>query len=197
MIIGLTGGIAGGKSTITKLLRADGFYVIDADEITAQLYQINKTAVQIVQNLCADCVTNDCVDRARLADCLTHHPNLLPALEAEIHPLILHEIQKRIDSLATEKRPIILSAPILFETKAHLMCDRVICLYASVRKRWVRAKMRPGMTREKFELLRQRQLSDKQRIRQSDKAVSTHTSIQKTYQKVRRSICDCMGQERT
>ena len=195
MIIGLTGGIAGGKSTITKLLRADGFYVIDADEVTAQLYQTNKTAVQIIQNLCADCVTNDCVDRARLAECLTHHPNLLPTLEAEIHPLILREIQKRIASLATEKRAIILSAPILFETKAHLMCDRVICLYASVRKRWARAKMRPGMTREKFELLRQRQLSDKQRIRRSDKAVSTHTSIQKTYQKVRRSICDCMDQK--
>lgn len=195
MIIGLTGGIAGGKSTITKLLRADGFYVIDADEITAQLYQTNQTAVQIVQKLCADCVKNQCIDRAQLASFLTHHPNLLPSLEAEIHPLILHEIQNCISSVARQEKIIILSAPILFETKAHLMCDRVICLYASVRKRWARAKMRPGMTREKFELLRQRQLSDKQRIRRSDKAVSTHTSIQKTYQKVRRSICDCMGQE--
>ena len=188
MIVGLTGGIATGKSTITHRLKQDGYTIIDADEITALLYQTNTAIIQTIGQIFPETVIENKINRQLLAQIITDAPHLLTDLEAVIHPVIQQEIKKQLDIHHHETKPVILSAPVLFETGLNHFCDKVICLYTSVRHQWLRAQNRPGMTRTKFDMLIKRQWCNRQRMRQSDINISTFSSIQKTYTKVLKSI---------
>lgn len=188
MIIGLTGGIATGKSTITCRLRKDGYTVIDADEMTAHLYQTNLELIQVVGKMFPSTLIENKIDRCLLAQEIIKRPDMLSDLEAQTHPIIIKEIKKQIDLHPHETKPIILAAPILFESGLNGLCDRIICLYTSITRRWERARQRPNMTRAKFETLLKRQWSNRQRMRKSDLNVSTFSSVEKTYMKILKYI---------
>ncbi len=184
MIIGLTGGIATGKSTITRRLQEDGYIVIDADEMTAQLYQTNLELIQAVGKIFPTTIIENKINRHLLAQEIANNPHLLSDLEAKTHPTIMEEIKRQVDLHSQESKPIILAAPILFESGLNTLCDRIICLYTSVKRQWERARQRPNMTHAKFEALLKRQWSNHRRMQRSDINISTFTSIEKTYAKV-------------
>ncbi len=184
MIIGLTGGLATGKTTIATLLAKDGYVILDADSITHNLYESNNNVRNIILKLYPNAVTEKAVDRIILAREVTQNPTLLPQLEKEMHPLIIQEIEYQISLYNTHPKPVILTAPLLFETGLERICDYVICLYADLNSQRTRAMERQHMTHTKFDTLVARQWTNGMRRKKSDLWVSTDTSVQETYQTI-------------
>lgn len=185
MIIGLTGGLATGKTTIARLLQAEGYMIIDADRITHELYAGDPKTVAAIATLFPEAVRQGCVHRPTLAQEIAACPSSLPALEALMHPLILAVIQNKIRQTDPADWPVVLVAPLLFETKMDCLCDRVVCLYAPLETQKQRAFARADMTSTKFEALIARQWTNVQRQYRADLYVSTTESIETTYQKIK------------
>ncbi len=182
MIIGLTGGLATGKTTIAQLLKADGYTIIDADLITHQLYESNTDVLAIITRLFPNAVVRNTVNRLILAKEVTKNPGQLPQLEVEMHPIIINEIKLQLFDSISDNLPVILMAPLLFETGLEHLCDYVVCLYADLSSQRERAMERLHMTEEKFNALIKRQWTNDARHSKSDLWVSSDMPVRKTYQ---------------
>jgi dephospho-CoA kinase len=144
--VGLTGGIAGGKSTVAQWLREAGFDVIDADRLVAELHQPGGEGAAAVRSLFGPEMLDERggVDHAKVAARVFGDPKARKALEAAIHPLV----RKRFEQLAAEaKDVIVLEATLLVEAGYASMFDFVITVEAPCELRLERALLR-GMDEE-------------------------------------------------
>jgi dephospho-CoA kinase len=117
-IIGLTGGVGSGKSTIARILESKGAVVVDADAIGRQMLQPGRKALQEVRSRFGDQViaADGSLNRAALAQIVFSDPVARSELEAITHPEILAEIARRIDEIDPSKI-VIIEAPLLYEAR--------------------------------------------------------------------------------
>jgi dephospho-CoA kinase len=114
LLVGLTGGLASGKTTVARWLREAGFTVIDADRLVAELYQPGQPGVAEVTRLFGPEILNEAggVDHARLAARVFSDPDARRALERAIHPLV----RRRFEEIAGATEGIVvLEATLLVE----------------------------------------------------------------------------------
>ena len=131
LIIGLTGGIGSGKSTVADLFAELGVPIIDADVIAHNLTQPNQPAVfDIVDHFPQEILLeNGGLNRKRLRQIIFAHPSERKWLENLLHPLIEAEIKERIAKLSTPYCLIVI--PLLFETKPYSFIDRILVVDAN------------------------------------------------------------------
>ncbi len=144
--VGLTGGLAAGKSTVGSWLAAAGLRVVDADRLVAELYEPGQPGAEIVSKMFGAGVldTNGRVDRAQLAQKVFADPKARDRLEATVHPLV----RGRFQSLAEVSSGIIvLEATLLVEAGFAPMFDFVVTIEADPELRLQRAVER-GLTME-------------------------------------------------
>ena len=115
-IIGITGGIASGKSTVSNYLKKEGYFVIDADRIAREVMDIGeegyfKTIEYFGQDILLD---NGNIDRFKLGNIVFNNREKLELLNNITHPIIFRTIKNKIDS--TSERIIFLDIPLLYET---------------------------------------------------------------------------------
>jgi dephospho-CoA kinase len=119
LLIGLTGGIGSGKSTVSALLASKGAVVVDADAIVHEL-QLPGTPVfaAIVERFGAGVVAADgSLDRAAVADIVFNDPEALAGLNGIVHPAVGGEIAQRLSDLAATDAVVVLDVPLLVESK--------------------------------------------------------------------------------
>lgn len=126
-VIGLTGGIACGKSVATDALRKDGFTVIDADEISRNMFAVGTDGEHMLARLFPDAVCDGKLDRAVLRRIISRDAEARQKLNDATHPAIISEISRRLN--ATDIKPVVLCAPLLFETGLSTLCDATVCVY--------------------------------------------------------------------
>ena len=180
-LIGLTGGIASGKSTVAREFRRLGFEVFDADEAVHQLYAPGGAAVAPIVELVGDCLdANGGIDRKKLAMHLQENPQNLRALEAVVHPLV-RDMEEEAGSLAKNQTPplLIVDVPLLFETGRHKDCDAVITVYCAPETQRERALAREGMTPEKLDFILSRQWPTVKKLEASDYGVNSDQPLGK------------------
>jgi dephospho-CoA kinase len=139
--IGLTGGLASGKSTVAGWLRDAGFLVVDADELVAELYQPGGEGAAAVRDLFGPELLNEQggVDHAKLAAKVFSDPEARKALEQAVHPLV----RKRFGELAAQASGIvILEATLLVEAGYAPLFDGVITVECDAEARLKRAMAR-------------------------------------------------------
>lgn len=127
-VVGLTGGIASGKSTISVLLKAKGAVIIDADEIAKKTMLPGKPAWVQTVNHFGECVLNNKkdIDRKRLADIVFSDKSQLKALNSFTHPEILKEIKQQLEHYKkVGEKVIVLDAALLLELGLHNIVDEV------------------------------------------------------------------------
>ncbi|SHE43495.1 dephospho-CoA kinase [Caloramator proteoclasticus] len=125
-IIGLTGGIASGKSTVSNYLILKGLDVIDADLISREIYQVGEKAYRIVVDEFGKDILNEdlTINRKKLAQIVFSNNDQLKKLNEITHPIIFEKIKKRVYEInKMNKRVCIIDAALLFESNWYNICD--------------------------------------------------------------------------
>ncbi|MFH5835410.1 dephospho-CoA kinase [Proteiniclasticum sp. C24MP] len=145
--IGLTGGIATGKTTISKYLASLGIKVIDADLIAREVLDLYPEILSYLRRTYGDRVFSDGkLDRKALGRIVFQNKEALSRYLQVIMPRIRQEIEKRLEK--SEEEFIILDAPLLFEEGFQKDVDLTITVYAQKKVQLERLKKRDGFTEE-------------------------------------------------
>ncbi|MGJ8528644.1 dephospho-CoA kinase [Maritalea sp.] len=188
--LGLTGSMATGKSTVAKMFANRDIPIYDADQAVHELYE--NEAVGPVGALFPDTVIDGRIDRKALSGHVLADKKKLAQLEELVHPLV-H--QKMHDFIAAQSEAgqelIILEIPLLFETGKAYPLDKIAVTYCDDQVQKQRALARAGMTTEKFEAIKSRQMSQDQKKKRADFIIDTGTTPEMTQQIVDEIIQTC------
>ena len=172
LVIGLTGSIGMGKSTVAARLRALGIAVCDADAEVHKLYE--GAAVAPIEAAFPGTTADGKVDRQKLADALLDRPDRFKRLEAIVHPLVVEAERTFLhDQAAQGAAMTVLEIPLLLETGGERRVDVVIVCSAPAEAQRARVLRRPGMTAEKLDQLLARQMPDAEKRKRADFVVDT------------------------
>lgn len=151
LIIGLTGSIASGKSTISLMFDDIHINVIDADKIAREVvYPNNKAYDDIVDYFGEEILREDqTIDRKALGQIVFHDQKKLDVLNGFVHPRIRERMIEKRDLLIEKgEQVIVLDIPLLFENNLDVLVDRTIVVYVKEETQIERLKNREQFTRE-------------------------------------------------
>ncbi len=198
IVVGLTGSIAMGKSETARLFRAQGIPVFDADACVDKLYAKDGVATREIASLLPSAINEGAVDRMLLSKILLAQPELLGKIENIVHPLVKQQQQEFLDHHGKKGTEIvILDIPLLLEQGRQAEVDKVIVVSAPATVQQQRAMARPGMTKEKLEMIRSRQMPDARKRTYADFILDTSHGIDVTRQDVKNILNQLRGTQET
>ncbi|MBF0622874.1 MAG: dephospho-CoA kinase [Magnetococcales bacterium] len=186
MIIGLTGSMGCGKSTVAQLFTELGAYLLDSDKLAREVVAVGSDGLkETVKKFGPTILTQQGeLDRKEMGKVVSQDPENRKALEQIIHPRIRQIQQIRIDKWQS-KDPnciIILDIPLLFETEAQKRCDKVVVVSCG-NQQALRIKDRP-MDPELRKKLLARQMPEAEKIKQADWVVDNGGDLENTRRQV-------------
>ncbi len=196
-VIGLTGGIGTGKSTVAGFMAELGAAVIEADSIGHQLYRPGTPTWRgVVEAFGRDILTPDgSIDRARLGDIVFHDDKARRRLNRLTHPAIKQEIRKLIKRYRQEgKRAVLLEVPLLLEAGWASLVDEVWVTTASEATVLRRLTGRGGLSRSEAEARIRVQLPAAERPRRADVVIDTDCSLDELRAKVKALWRNVLGE---
>lgn len=194
LVLGLTGSIGMGKSTIAAMFRERGIAVCDADAVVHELYA--GRAVPLIEAAFPGTTASGRVDRPKLAEALLRDPASFKRLEAIVHPLVQEAERDFLRAEAARgAAAAILEIPLLFETGGDARVDVVVIVSAPADVQRSRVLARPGMTAEKLDGLLARQTSDVEKRARADFIVDTGGSMELSRAQVDAIIAALRGRQ--
>ncbi len=187
LIVGLTGSIGMGKTTVARYIQTRGFPVLDSDAVVHKLYE--GDAVPLIEAAFPGATENGKVDRATLAAALLKSPDGFARLEAIVHPLVRlaqWDFLDRNDGAGAAL--CVLDIPLLFETGGDQLVDITFVVSAPEDVQSARVLARPGMTHEKLTSIRVRQMPDAEKRARADYVIETGLSLDETHGQVDRCL---------
>ena len=149
--VGLTGGIATGKSLVSQLLEEHGAFVINADLIAHELYNPGTIGFNSLISHFGDTILdlNGTIDRKKLASIVFTRKHEMDNLNTIMHPLIYDEIKRIMSDLSNEKHPIVVvEAAVLIEAGWQDLFDQIWVVSSDVETVISRLNARNGLSRE-------------------------------------------------
>lgn len=188
-VIGLTGGIATGKSSVARLFKALGAVVIDADEHARRVVQPGAPALaELVAELGPSILDSDGgLNRARLAEIIFSDAEKRRRVDEIMHPYISDSIAEEVARVEREaKTPVlILDVPLLFESGRTLgLVDETVVVYAKHEVERVRLMQRDGLSEEEAERRIRAQLPIEEKARRADHVIDNSGLWEETRQQV-------------
>lgn len=175
-IIGLTGGIGSGKTTIARLFQDEGIPVYIADEEAKKILDLPETIQKVASKLSANLLVDEKIDKKKLAALVFNNPESLKILNAIIHPLVKIHFDKWVKK--NENYPyVVKEAAILFESGSYKYCDKIITVTASEKTRIERVIHRDKTTKEAVQDRINNQWTDAQRIEKSDFVIENENLV--------------------
>jgi dephospho-CoA kinase len=182
LLVGLTGGIASGKSLVSGMFRELGAYVLDADEIARDLVKPTLPALdRIVQEFGREVLLPDgTLNRRLMAEVIFKDPGKREILNAILHPRVFEEEERRRKEIARSdpRAVIIFDAALLIETGAHDLMDRVILIYVNEKTQIARLMERDQLTRAEALQRIGAQMPMKEKRKYADYVLDTSRSFQ-------------------
>ncbi len=176
-IIGLTGGIGTGKTTVSKIFAELGVPVYIADDEARRISEQKEVQDRIIAQFGPEIVSREGgVDRRKLAGVVFSDPEKLASLNTLIHPLVKADFQEWLSRQNTHF--VIREAAILFESGTNVDCDKVIVVTASLELRIFRIMERDHITREEILARMAHQWPDSQKIALSDYVIVNHDLLE-------------------
>jgi len=187
LVIGLTGSIGMGKSTVATRLRALGIAVFDADAEVHRLYE--GVAVAPIEAAFPGTTDGQRVDRQKLSAALLANPQDFQRLEAIVHPLVFAAERGFLRQQAERgARFAVLEVPLLLESRRQPRVDAIIVVSARADLQRERVLRRPGMSVEKLEQALARQMPDAEKRARADYVVDTSGTFAETDAQVDRIV---------
>lgn len=172
LLIGLTGGIGSGKSTVADLFAARGAAIVDTDAIAHELTRPGGAAIDAIRAAFGDGVirTDGALDRDAMRERAFGDPAARHRLEAILHPMIRAESRRRLE--AAEGRYAILVVPLLVESGDRAGgVDRILVVDCPVEVQIERVMRRSGLSRARVETILAAQASRAQRLAAADDVI--------------------------
>jgi dephospho-CoA kinase len=181
-VVGLTGGIGSGKTTVAKQFMALGIPVYIADEEAKKLMNtsqvIKRKLIQLFGN---EAYVNEGLNKSFIANIIFNDKSYLEKMNAIVHPQVATHFKKWV---LKQKAPyIIKEVAILFENDGHKQCDYVITVIAPKTLRIERLLKRDATTKDKVEAIMKNQWSDEEKTKLSDYVI-TNIDLENTKNKV-------------
>ena len=181
-IIGLTGGIASGKSTVSEELKKCGIEIIDADAISRTLLEKDGPAYhQTIEAFPEYVKENGEIDRRALGAHVFADENELKKLNAITHPIIVSEVRRKAE--AAENCAVI-DAPLLIEVGLDKICDEIWLITADRETRIARIIARNGLSREEAEDRIDRQMPEEEKRRRAHRVIENNGSMEALYAEI-------------
>lgn len=183
LLVGLTGSIGMGKSTVAGRFRDLGVPVIDADALVYELYE--NEAVKPIEAAFPGATTDGKVDRAKLSQALMADPAGFKRLEAIVHPMVQAKERAFLKHHADAGGAMaVLEIPLLMEGNGDARVDVTVVVSAPYEVQKQRVLERPGMSEDKFNQILSRQVPDEEKRRRADFVVDTGQSVEATFGEV-------------
>ena len=177
MIIGLTGGIAVGKSFVANCFKEFGAALFDADSVVHQLYKVNKNIISYTEEKFPGVIVNGKIDRTVLSKYFLAYDENWKQFQSLVHSAVRNELEIFI---AQEKENngkfLVLDIPLLLETRLRLYCDFIVFIHADSAVQAQRISER-NMDKKKLDLMSSIQLPIEEKKQMSDFIIDTSANV--------------------
>jgi dephospho-CoA kinase len=189
LIVGLTGGVASGKSVVSRILKEEGAYLIDADQIARELVQPRASAwEELVKVFGKEILQKDgSIHRKKLAAKVFSDPKQRDLLNRTLHPRIKEEMGRRLKAIG-QKDPeaiVVIDAPLLVETGDHREMDKVIVVISTEAQQIARLREREGMDQEEARRIMASQIATEEKVKVADFVIRNEGSLEETERRAR------------
>ena len=178
-IIGITGGIGSGKTTVCEYLKKNNFAVHESDRVVAKMYsRPNKSFLSFLKkNISKEVVRNNEINKKKITDIIFNNPKTKKALEDHIHK----QVKKSRDifikkNIKKKKSAVFVDIPLLFENKLEKIFDEVLCVIAKKKIRRERVLKNKKFKKNIVEKIFKSQISDDERKRKSNILIYNNTT---------------------
>ena len=190
MKIGLTGSIACGKSTVSAYLASLGCTIVDADAISRALTADGGAALPAVRQAFGDSVfRGESLDRRALGQLVFSDSQKRDELNAILHPLILREIARQLDTLDVPEKLVIGDIPLLYECGMQTLFDVVWVVSVPRETQIERLALRDGLDRTQAEQRIDAQMPLSQKEKLADAVIHTDGTIEQTQRQIDALLC--------
>ena len=174
-IIGLTGSIATGKSSVSEMFHRLRIPVHDSDKIVHSLLGPKGAAIQSITELFENVGDNEKgIDRKKLGELVFSDPDAKTALEALVHPLVQTDRNTFLNRMNNQRRKmVVVDIPLLYENGYEYLCDKIICVWAPDFLQKRRAMRRADMSEKKLDAILKGQIPQKEKMNLADFCLPT------------------------
>ena len=189
-IIGITGGIASGKSTVTEFLRQQGYQVIDADQVVHELQEPGKRLYQALLSTFGPAILQEDgrLDRPKLGAMIFGNPDLLAQSSQLQNEIIREELARRRDLLAETEDIFFMDLPLLFELEYDNWFDQIWLVDVTEETQLSRLMARNTLSQEEAEKRIAAQLSLREKRKRADVLIDNNGSLEATRQQIRDAL---------
>ena len=173
-IIGLTGGIGSGKSTVARMFGALGVHWVDADDVARQVVEPGTQALRAIADHFGDGILQDNggLDRAALRQKVFEDPEQRRWLEALLHPIIREELIRQLSPEDYALPYVMLVSPLLLETNQHELVDKIVVVDVPEEIQIERTMARDSNSREQVERILAAQMPRATRCEKADALIN-------------------------
>ena len=173
MVIGLTGGIGTGKSTVSRKLRERGYPVIDLDVISREVIEYPKVIDELVRNFGSEILENQnntsgkkSISRNKLRQTVFKEEKKVSVLNSIMHPPIVEEMRRQVENLKKNYKTVFVEVQLLFEAKLEKEFDLTVLVYADKKTQLERVLKRDGRKEEEVQQIinAQMDMTEKRRL---------------------------------
>jgi dephospho-CoA kinase len=187
LTIGLTGGIASGKSTVTEMIRGLGIPVIDADQVARDVVKVGEEAYeQIIKTFGQDILQeNGEIDRAKLGAIVFYNEQERKKLNAIVHPAVRRRMLAEKEAYVQKgAKTIVLDIPLLFESELTHLIDKIIVVYVDDDIQLERLMKRNGFSEEEALARIRSQMPLHEKVKKADAVINNNGTIEETKQQL-------------
>lgn len=180
MILGLTGGIGTGKSTVANMLKGKGIPVVDTDLISREVIQYPEIIEKIKLEISNEVFDfNNKLDRKKMSEIVFENQEKLKKLNEIMHPEILKKMWNEVEKLKKDYKIIVVDIPLLFEINMEKEVDKILLIYSSKEIQIKRIMNRDGRTREEAIKIINSQMPLYKKREKSDYIIQNNDSLEK------------------
>lgn len=183
VVIGLTGGIASGKSTVSNMVKNLGIRVVDADQISREVVEVGKPAYQQILSVFGDEILHQdkTINREKLGAIIFGDQSKREQLNKIVHPAVRIEMLNGVEEEKEKNsKAVVLDIPLLFESKLTHMVDKTILVYVDEETQLKRLMQRNGYKEEEARMRIGSQLPLRTKIELSDEIIDNNGTIEET-----------------